>query len=80
MFESELGKGQTAPAFERHFSVNEIAEMWSLSYNTIKAMFQNESGVLKIGSPETRYGRPRITLRIPESVVLKVHQRRTRVM
>jgi hypothetical protein len=79
-FESAVESRPKAPAFERHYSVNEIAEMWNLAYNTIKAMFRNEPGVFAIGSEETRYGRPRITLRIPESVMLRVHKKRTRVM
>jgi hypothetical protein len=79
-FESAVESRPSAPAFERHYSVNEVAEMWNLAYNTIKAMFKNEPGVFAIGSEETRYGRPRITLRIPESVLLRVHKKRTRVM
>ena len=80
MFESAVESRPSGPAFERHYSVNKIAEMWNLAYNTIKAMFKNEPGVFAIGSPETRHGRPRITLRIPESVMLRVHKKRTRVM
>lgn len=78
--ESAVEKRPNGPTFERHYSVNEIAALWNLAYNTIKAMFKNEPGVFAIGSEETRYGRPRITLRIPESVMLRVHKRRTRVM
>jgi hypothetical protein len=80
VFESSVESRPVGPAFERHYSVNEIAEMWNLAYNTIKAIFKNEPGVFAIGSEETSYGRPRITLRIPESVLLRVHKKRTRVM
>jgi hypothetical protein len=82
MLESAIGSQNhsNSPAFERHYSVIEIAKMWGFSYNTIKAIFQDEPGVLAIGSEETRYGRPRITLRIPASVMLRVHRARSRVM
>jgi hypothetical protein len=80
MFESAVEGRPSGPAFERHYTVNEIAEMWNLAYNSVKALFKNEPGVFSIGSEETRYGRPRITLRIPESVLLRVHKKRTRVM
>jgi hypothetical protein len=80
MFDSAVENRPSGPAHERHYTVNEIAEMWNLAYNTVKAMFKNEPGVFAIGSEETRYGRPRITLRIPESVLLRVYKKRTRVM
>jgi len=40
-------------------------------------MFENEEGVLQWGCPETRRKRGYITLRIPESVMLRVHRQRT---
>lgn len=70
--------GQAAIGLERHYSVGEIAERWGLSEKTIRRMFENEEGVLQWGSPETRRKRGYITLRIPESVVMRVHRERTR--
>jgi hypothetical protein len=69
--------GQAALGLERHYSVGEIAERWGLSEKTIRRMFENEDGVLQWGSPETRRKRGYITLRIPESVMLRVHRQRT---
>jgi MarR-like DNA-binding transcriptional regulator SgrR of sgrS sRNA len=66
-----------ALGLERHYSVGEIAERWGLSEKTIRRMFENEEGVLQWGSPETRRKRGYITLRIPESVMLRVHRNRT---
>jgi hypothetical protein len=60
-------------AFEKHYSVQDICELWGWSENTIRRIFQNEPGVIKIGSPETRYKRKRWQLSIPESVVVRVH-------
>lgn len=71
------GTGNTALGLERHYSVGEIAERWGLSEKTIRRMFENEEGVLQWGSPETRRKRGYITLRIPESVMLRVHRQRT---
>jgi hypothetical protein len=67
---------QPAPlAFERHYSVQEIAEMWNISANTARRIFRGQPRVIEIGVDETRYGRPRKVLRIPESIVLKLHGR-----
>ncbi len=60
---------------ERHYTVFEIAEIWELSYATIRRLFENEPGVLIIGSDETRWSRRRQTLRIPESVMIRVHHK-----
>ena len=59
---------------EKHYSVSELAVMWSLSENTIRRMFENEPGVLKWGTTEGRFRRRYTTLRIPETVVLRVHR------
>lgn len=60
---------------ERHYTVDEIAAAWNLSRDTIRRMFINEDGVLKICRPGTRYKRAHTTLRIPESVKWRVHRR-----
>jgi hypothetical protein len=65
-------------ALERHYSAQEIAEMWHLSPTTIIRLFRDEPGVVKIGkSPSRRGRRSYTTLRIPESVVQRVHRRLT---
>lgn len=61
--------------FERHYSAKQIAEKWGLSAKTIIRLFEDEPGVVKIGSPETRFKRKYESLRIPESVMLRVHTR-----
>ncbi len=61
---------------ERHYSVAEIAALWNLSPDKVRRLFQNEPGVLVLGDAQPRYGRRRhTTLRIPESVVQRVHCR-----
>jgi len=60
---------------ERHYSVTELASLWNLSQKTIRRMFENEPGVLQWGPQETRLKRSYVTLRIPETVALRLHRR-----
>ncbi len=60
---------------ERHYSPAKVAEMWGISAETARVIFRGEPGVLKIGEDGTRYKRGYKTLRIPESVVERVHTR-----
>jgi len=62
-------------AFERHYSVTEIVELWGLSEKTVRRIFSGEPGVLELGRDEERFKRAYKTLRIPESVVQRVHRR-----
>jgi len=64
---------------ERHYSVSEIAEIWNLSHDAVRKIFQDEPGVLVLGDHEARNKRRYTTLRIPESVVARVHQRLSNV-
>ena len=57
---------------ERHYSPNEIAERLNLSSRTVRRMFQDEPGVLKLGEPFKAKKRGYVTLRIPESVLRRV--------
>jgi hypothetical protein len=63
------------PAFEKHYSVKELANLWNLSDRTIRRMFVGEPGVVEWGTCERRMKRAYKTLRIPESVALRVHRR-----
>ena len=65
--------GETS--LERHFSVGELANLWDLSEQTIRRMFAGEPGVIEWGHSESRFKRGYITMRIPESVVHRVHCR-----
>lgn len=63
------------PAFERHYTPQELAELWNLSDDTIRALFAKEPGVLVVGSSDAKRSRRYRTLRIPESVALRVYAR-----
>ncbi len=60
---------------ERHYTVAEVAKMWSFSKEKTRLLFMNEPNVLKIGFDETRFKRGYHSIRIPESVVRAVHRR-----
>ncbi len=62
-------------AFEKHYSISEIVELWGLSEKTIRRIFAGEPDVLEWGHDEQRFKRAYRTLRIPESVLQRVHRR-----
>ena len=62
-------------AFEKHYCVSEVAELWGLSERTIRRIFADEPGVIKWENGETRFKRGYTTLRIPESIVQRVHRK-----
>lgn len=64
----------------RHFSPKEIADLWGLSVDCIRKIFENEPGVLVIGNSEPRrFKRSYTTLRIPQAIVERVHRRLSKV-
>jgi hypothetical protein len=62
-------------ALERHYTPREISEMWGWSAKTVIRRFRNEPGVLLVKRGETRTKRPYSQITIPESVMVKVHER-----
>jgi hypothetical protein len=76
-FVNENGKRLTLlpDATDRHFAPNELAELWGVSTETIRQIFREEPGVLKIGKTGSRYNRGYVTLRIPEDIAERVHKR-----
>jgi hypothetical protein len=66
---------ETSVHIERHYAVAEIAEMWNLSADKVRELFENEPGVLVIGERTPRHKRRYLTLRIPQSVLERVHRR-----
>jgi hypothetical protein len=72
-----FGRAETSPGpfEERHYSVAEIGELWSLSTDVVRQLFEREAGVIVIGDPAPRGKRRYTTLRIPQSVLERVHRR-----
>jgi hypothetical protein len=60
---------------EKHFSPAELADAWGVSSETIRSIFREEPGVLKIGKTATKNRRGYFTLRIPQEVAERVHRK-----
>lgn len=64
------------PFLEPHYTVAQIAEAWGLGRDVVRRVFEKEPGVLLLEADRPRFGKRRYrTLRIPASVVERVHQR-----
>jgi len=62
---------------ERHYSPDELGQLWGLSADTIRRLFDREPGVLVIEHAKAKGRRRYRTVRIPESVAQRVHRRMT---
>jgi transcriptional regulator GlxA family with amidase domain len=64
--------------FERHFTVDQLAEVWGMSDDFVRRLFLHEPGVVifRHHRPGRRVYR---TLRIPESVAQGVHTRQRKI-
>ena len=71
-----LSAESSSPTFERHWSIAEVAALWNLSEDAVRRLFADEPGVLHIGRAIKGkvLRRPYTTLRIPQSVVERVHR------
>jgi hypothetical protein len=72
---------RSALAGQKHYTPGDLAELWGLSPQTIRELFAEEPGVIRVGEPSRREGRTLkrgyFTIRIPESVAIRVHTRLT---
>lgn len=59
--------------YEKHSTPKEVAQRWGYSEDTILKLFRERKGVIAVGTPPGRGRRPRITIRIPESLEAKVY-------
>jgi len=68
-------------ALERHYTIPELAGLWHLNKQTVRKIFHNEPGVLRLAHEENVRARRRsyLSMRIPESVVQRVHERLRKV-
>jgi hypothetical protein len=64
---------------ERLYTVTEIAEVWKLSPDKVRRLFEGEPGVLVFGNKGGFSRRRYRTLRIPQSVLERVYRRLTNV-
>lgn len=70
---SGSGNGKHASiSEEQHYSVAEVARRWGTDPTTIRSLFKYEPGVIKLSQGARK---KRTTLKIPKSVMERVHQR-----
>ncbi|MGC1798704.1 MAG: hypothetical protein WA713_21605, partial [Candidatus Acidiferrales bacterium] len=68
--------GILSPVDEKHHTPAELGKTWALSVETIRRLFENEPGVLKVQNASGPTGRRQYkTLRIPASIAARVHRR-----
>ena len=60
------------PAFERHYRIGELADMWQLGRETVRLLVKDERGVIKI-----RLGpkKAHTIYSVPQSVAARIHTR-----
>jgi hypothetical protein len=78
--EKSQRRGRSAkPSPDAEFlTVQQIAERWELSPDTITRIFRDEPGVIPLGKENPRGKRKRVTLRIPVEVVERVKRKRAK--
>ena len=59
-------------AFEKHFTISDLKELWGLGRETVRKLFMHEPGVIhvRLGAKKSNS-----TYSIPESVARRVHNR-----
>lgn len=60
---------------EKHLRVQELATLWGVSRRTIKRLFENEPGVVRLGKGAEVHKRSYFVLLIPSSVAMRVYER-----
>jgi hypothetical protein len=70
-------RSASGPPRETNYTVAELAKEWNLSVATIREMFRNEPGVVKLTDPDhyRKRKRPYVSLRIPPDVAARVKRR-----
>lgn len=57
---------------ERHYTLEEIAELWGTGRDYVRKAFEGVDGVLLIGKSEKRNY---VRMMVPQSVVIREHRR-----
>ena len=64
-------------AMEPHFTLKEIAKAWGISVRMARLIFRDVPGVSDVCNRHSLTKRPYTILRIPASVVARVHEQRS---
>ena len=59
-------------AFERHYRIGELAELWQLSRETVRLLVKDERGVVKVRLERKK---THTIYSVPESVAVRIHTR-----
>ncbi len=59
--------------FEKHYTPDQLAELWHVAANTVRRWCEESGGVLKIDRPERLHKRGYKSLRIPESTATRIY-------
>jgi len=62
---------------ESYFTPAEIAKLWRLSVDTVRRLFEHEPGVFIYEKLSSNHKRRYRTIRIPNSVLVRVQKRRS---
>jgi hypothetical protein len=72
---AEQQKPVLMPPIGRHYKPEDLARALRMSGTTIRRLFEDEPGVIKIGHSGRGRVRKYISIYIPESVVMRVYDR-----
>ena len=61
-----------ASAFERHYRIGDLAELWGLGRETVRKLVKDDPGVIKISMGRNKR---HTTYSVPESAVKRIHTR-----
>ena len=60
---------------EHHYKPTELAKLWGVSPDTIRRLFRDEAGVIRLENKKQAFKHVYTTLLIPESVARRVYTR-----
>jgi hypothetical protein len=60
-------------AFERHFTIPELSELWSIDPGAVRHMFKDEPTVVRVQTAPKGNKRSCTTYSIPESTALRIY-------
>ena len=64
-------------AIEKHYTINDLADLLSMSFERVRQLVKDEPGVLVLSPSAPSKRRTRRMYRIPESVVRRILRRST---
>lgn len=62
------------PALERHYTCAEVAKRWGISEGAVYDIFREMPGVLRYCGGRESQKRARVTMRIPEHLVISTYE------